>query len=235
MKERFRSASSKFARNTYDKINVGDLSKVLTLGPYNTFHLLSDPKRVGFLMARYKFVAKMLENHDHVLEIGCQEGLGSLIVAKAVKQLIAIDFYKPHIESCQERLSPFVRNIDFIWRDIIEGPVPGSFSGAFSLDVLEHIDPKQENKYMRNVVRSLKKNGAFIIGTPSLESQKYASSESRVGHVNCKSGSQLRRFCGNYFNNVFMFGMNDEVLHTGFLPMAHYLFALCVQPKAIKH
>ena len=29
-----------------------------------------------------------------------------------------------------------------------------------------------------------------------------------------------------YFENVFMFSMNDEVLHTGFAPMGHYLFAL---------
>jgi hypothetical protein len=28
-----------------------------------------------------------------------------------------------------------------------------------------------------------------------------------------------------------MFSMNDEVVHTGFSPMAHYLFALCGQPR----
>lgn len=28
-----------------------------------------------------------------------------------------------------------------------------------------------------------------------------------------------------YFHNVFMFSMNDEVVHTGFHPMAHYLLA----------
>jgi hypothetical protein len=26
--------------------------------------------------------------------------------------------------------------------------------------------------------------------------------------------------------------MNDEVVHTGFSPMAHYLIGLCVAPKA---
>ena len=31
-----------------------------------------------------------------------------------------------------------------------------------------------------------------------------------------------------YFHDVFMFSMNDEVVHTGFHAMAHYLFALCV-------
>jgi hypothetical protein len=34
-----------------------------------------------------------------------------------------------------------------------------------------------------------------------------------------------------YFKHVFMFSMNDEVVHTGFFPMAHYLFALCAEPK----
>jgi hypothetical protein len=27
-----------------------------------------------------------------------------------------------------------------------------------------------------------------------------------------------------------MFAMNDEVVHTGFLPMAHYLLAVGIQP-----
>jgi len=31
----------------------------------------------------------------------------------------------------------------------------------------------------------------------------------------------------NYFNNVFLFSMNDEVVHTGFNKMAHYLIAIC--------
>jgi hypothetical protein len=30
-----------------------------------------------------------------------------------------------------------------------------------------------------------------------------------------------------YFENVFMFSMNDEVVHTRFQPIAQYLFALC--------
>jgi hypothetical protein len=31
-----------------------------------------------------------------------------------------------------------------------------------------------------------------------------------------------------YFHNVFIFSMNDEVVHTGYYKMAHYLLALCV-------
>jgi hypothetical protein len=28
-----------------------------------------------------------------------------------------------------------------------------------------------------------------------------------------------------------MFGMNDEVVHTGYAPMCHFLWALCVTPR----
>ena len=34
-----------------------------------------------------------------------------------------------------------------------------------------------------------------------------------------------------YFNNVFMFSMNDEVVHTGFHKMAHYIFAVGCNAK----
>ena len=55
---------------------------------------------------------------------------------------------------------------------------------------------------------------------------------SKAGHVNCKTGDQLRALMKQHFHNVFLFSMNDEVVHTGYSPMAHYLFAMCVQKKA---
>jgi hypothetical protein len=34
-----------------------------------------------------------------------------------------------------------------------------------------------------------------------------------------------------YFHSVFMFSMNDEVVHTGYHKMAHYLFAVAAHKK----
>lgn len=197
----------------------------------NTLKILfDDPKLLGFMCARHKFVAKMMNGFQHVLEIGCQEGFGSAIVAQSVKHLVAIDYYKPYIDSCSERFNQ-KKNIEFRGFDMIEGPICEDFQGAFALDVLEHIDPLDEDRFMHNVSASLKRNGVFIIGSPSIESQRYASASSRIGHINCKSGIELSDFCARYYKNVFMFGMNDEVLHTGFFQMSHYLLALCVSPK----
>ena len=74
-------------------------------------------------------------------------------------------------------------------------------------------------------------HGVFIAGMPSIESQKYASKGAKKGHVNCKSGNKLKEMLNKYFHNVFVFSMNDEVVHTGFYPMAHYLLGLCSEKK----
>jgi hypothetical protein len=49
--------------------------------------------------------------------------------------------------------------------------------------------------------------------------------------VNCKDAAGLKALMSRFFHNVFIFSMNDEVVHTGFYPMAHCLWALCCHRK----
>lgn len=223
------NGSSDRALEAYDQARkYAEPTREFSFGPAKTADFLSDPKRTCFSYSRYKFVSKMLSGSKNVLEVGCQEGSGTVFVAAEVESVVAIDFYKPYIDVCLSHVAPMVSNIQFMGHDIIGGPVEGRFDGAYALDVLEHIDPAQEDLFMRNILKSLTERGTFVVGIPSLESQAYASEASRKGHINCKSGKDLKAFCAKYFHNVFMFGMNDEVLHTGFFPMCHYLFAMCV-------
>ena len=112
--------------------------------------------------------------------------------------------------------------------DFMDGSLPDRlFDAVYALDVLEHIKPEHERKFLNSAFTGLVPSGVAIIGMPSLESQQYASEQSRQGHVNCKSGEDLRSLMEEYFDNVFLFSMNDEVVHTGFVKMAHYLLALC--------
>ena len=54
---------------------------------------------------------------------------------------------------------------------------------------------------------------------------------SRAGHVNCLSGQDFKKFMKKHFDNVFIFSMNDEVVHTGFYKMSNYLIAVCTGKK----
>ena len=48
----------------------------------------------------------------------------------------------------------------------------------------------------------------------------------RPASVNCKDGDDFKAAMEKWFGHVFMFSMNDEVVHTGFSPMAHYIFGV---------
>ena len=47
----------------------------IELGPWTSYSLLEDPKHMSFVLARYKFVAKMLKQNGRTLEVGCGDGL----------------------------------------------------------------------------------------------------------------------------------------------------------------
>jgi 2-polyprenyl-3-methyl-5-hydroxy-6-metoxy-1,4-benzoquinol methylase len=185
-----------------------------------------DPKRLAFTFSRYKFVAKMLSGRKRVLEVGCADAFGTRIVCQEVGEVTAVDFDPAFVEDVSKRMRSKWRFKCFT-HDMLAGPVPGRFDGAYALDVLEHIAPKDEGTFLENLSASLAPHGTAIIGMPSLESQAYASQMSRVGHINCKSMPDLKKTMEKYFFNVFMFSMNDEVVHTGHHKMAHYLLALC--------
>jgi SAM-dependent methyltransferase len=207
---------------------------IARLGLMSSQVLLDDPKRLAFILSRYKFVSKMLEGQQHVLEIGCGDAFGTPIVAKAVGRLTAVDFDPLFVADARDRTDAALA-IDFLTHDMREGPVqPGGFSAAYTCDVLEHIAPEAEDRFLANIVASLVSDAVAIFGMPSLESQVYASKQSKEGHVNCKTGAALRETLLRHFTHVFLFSMNDEVVHTGFSPMAHYLFGLCCTPRTAR-
>lgn len=196
------------------------------LGPMMNQVWQDDPRRLTFVLARYKFVAKMLSGKPRVLEIGCADAFGTRIVQQEVGSVVAIDFDRVFVKDVQARMRDRWK-FECRVHDILDGPVRPPFDAAYSLDVLEHIEKKDERRVMANICDSLVDDGVLITGTPSIQSQVYASPPSKAGHVNCKDASELKSLMLSYFTNVFMFSMNDEVVHTGFSPMAHYLFALC--------
>lgn len=179
-----------------------------------------DPKHMVFTLARYKFVARMFQGKDRVLEVGCGEGWKSRIVRQAVNHLVAIDSDPALIETAKRNNSE-KWPIEFRVADACD-ITHGNFNGAYCIDLLEHLNEEDEEEFLGKLRFA---SPVSIIGIPSLESQQYAN---RPEHINCKTGEELRKKCREFWRQVFIFSMNDEVLHTGYFPMSHYLFALCI-------
>lgn len=187
-----------------------------------------NPLKLGMTLARYKFVARMLDGRACVAEVGCGDAFGSAVVRSVVNSLDLYDFdgiWAPYIEAGGGEL----HIADITKKPLFHRPAEG-YGAIYMLDVLEHISPALERQAMMNICRSLREGGVFIAGCPTLESQVYASDISKQGHVNCRSGRDFRNDMRGYFHNVFLFSMNDEMLHVGFPQMAHYHFVMAVGP-----
>lgn len=205
-------------------------SQQISMGPWTSYSLIHDPVHMAFVLARYKFCAKMLAGKGVVVEIGCGDGFGIPIVSQFVSHLHCLDWDPRNLEGCRQRLS-HLKNVTYECVNLNETTIDIQADAAFSVDVIEHLDPQAEQRFMENVCRFLKPSSVLITGTPNITASAYASKQSASQHVNLKSQSALKQLTETYFKHAFMFGMNDEIVHTGYAAMCHYIWSLGVEKR----
>ncbi|HKT20573.1 MAG TPA: class I SAM-dependent methyltransferase [Stellaceae bacterium] len=218
------------SKDLWEKVHSQMPNHEIALGRAMAAAYVTDPKMVAFVASRYKFVAKMIEGADVVLEVGCGDGFGAPLVAQTAGRVVCTDIHTGTLEDNRRRLGVFP-NIEFQYFDFRLKHYPDPVAGVFAVDVLEHIYPTEEQRFLANIAASLTEHGIGLFGTPNAAAEAFASPNSRLGHVNLKDHKALKKALGAHFHNVFIFSMNDEVIHTGYYPMAHYLWALCVDPR----
>ncbi len=209
---------------------VYDKEEPVMMGPHASYTWKRDPKHLLFSYARYKFCSKILQNKQHVLEIGCGDCSGAPILLQTIGALTCVD-RDTHVVSKISLLPQHVKRVTVAVHDILDGPVDATYDGALSIDVIEHIDRSREKRFMTNVSRGITDDGIFIVGTPNVSAARYAGEASRAEHINLKDEAGLRELFAPYFQNTLIFSMNDEVVHTGFSKMAHFLFAVGLGKK----
>jgi len=200
------------------------------LGPYASHDWYNDPKHLLFIISRYKFCARMLEGHDRIADFGCGDGTGMPILLQSVTRVVGVDIV-PEVINYNQQFNKYPERVEYKVHNIIKSPLAEPLDAAISMDVIEHVEHKDEDTFIANIAKSLKANSPCIIGTPNITAQDYASESSRHEHINLKSHASLKTLMLRHFHSVFLFSMNDEVLHTGFHAMSHYIFALAVNPK----
>lgn len=210
-------------RSLWEKYGKKQMGKITPLGPHSSYHLQETPRRLLFSLSRYKFAAKMIGDKKEVLELGCSDGLGTRLLAEFAAKVTAVDFDKKTIRFAQETVVK--KNVAFVCDNFLNGSF-GNFDAVVAFDVIEHILKKNERLFFETICRNLRPNGVCLIGTPSLVSRKYSSKIVNDAHVNLYSHARLEASARKYFHHAFMFSGNDELIHTGFKPMAHYLIVL---------
>lgn len=203
--------------------------RTVTFGKHWSYNVRNDPKRLAFVLSRYKFVARIATAGKRVLELGCSEGLGGLLLAEFAASYTGIDLDAEAVATARRNLPDpkfAFHDGDFLGKKL------GTFDTVVSIDVVEHIERPREHEFFDTCWANLDTDGICVVGTPNVTSEAYASAASRLGHVNLFDGNRLKATLGRYFHNVFLFGLNDEVVHTGYTPMAHFLMAVGVYKRA---
>ena len=81
-------------------------NKLTELGMMRNHDLQIYPRRFAFTFARYKFVSKMFQNYDQVLEVGCGDAFATRLIQQTTKQVTVIDFDPTFIADIQRRQNP---------------------------------------------------------------------------------------------------------------------------------
>lgn len=205
--------------------------KPIQLGRYASYWYHRTPRRMLHSLAYYKFAAKMIGLGKRVLDVGCNEGLGSWVLAKECGYCSGIDFDEEAIETARKNFED--SSIHFECEDFLQKEA-GEWDSVVNFDVIEHIYPENASLFLSQIAKNLTSNGVAVFGTPSEISQQFASPISKKGHVNIYSHERLVEELSNFFEFVFLFSAHDEVVHTGFSPLAHYLIAVVCKPKIIE-
>ena len=202
----------------------------IDLGRYASFWFHKTPRRVLHCMSYYKFASKLIGKNNRVLDVGCNEGLGTFLIGKECGFAKGIYFDEDAIVQAQKNFQePFV---EFETGDFLKAEDTGSWDAVINFDVIEHILPEHAHDFLGGIANQLTPEGLCVIGTPSKISQDFASEVSKKGHINIYSHERLEAEMREHFEFVFMFAANDEVVHTGYLPLAHYFITVGCKKKS---
>lgn len=208
---------------------------VFEIGEYFKESIGEDIKHILFELSRYKFVSKLLmyKKNLRVLELGCNEAWGGILLQQNTDlfEYVGVDFDEFAIE-WNKRYMPddfcFVLSDIFEVKNLEQNHLNQKyFDLVFSLDVIEHIEKEKEEEFFQTMVDNMSNDGVAIIGTPSENMAPYASEFSRMAHINLYNQQRLYDLASKFYNTVFIFNMNDEIVNTSFAPMACYIFAIC--------
>ncbi len=204
----------------------------VALGSMHSYQARRSPRRLLYTTSYYKFASKLISANtgraSRVLDIGCGEGLGTYLLARECGFARGLDFDADLIETaCQNWTQPDTSFAVANFLDEAEHTDP--YDAAVNFDVIEHIQPHHAHAFFAGMKSHLRAGGLVIVGTPNQTSAVYASAVTNAGHVNLYTGERLYEEMSAHFHRVFMFGANDEVVHTGFLPMCQYLIAVGVE------
>jgi len=143
-----------------------------------------------------------------VLDVGCNTGYGSRILAERAKKVIGIDVSKAAVEFANQKHS--ARNLVFQYADGAQIEFPdNTFDVVTSFQVIEHV--QETDRYLSEIVRVLKPKGYAIFTTPNAILRLEPGAKPwNIFHVREYTPTQLLNILAPYFQRVEIRGLFAE-------------------------
>ncbi|MFH0864241.1 MAG: class I SAM-dependent methyltransferase [Candidatus Gottesmanbacteria bacterium] len=153
-------------------------------------------------IAAYNFSTRYVEKKV-VLDLGCSDGYGSLLIAKLSKKTIALDKDRDAINKAKKNT---LDNLMFVVGDAANLKWTNTFDIIISFQVIEHM--KDVDGYLRQIKKALVKNGMAIISTTN-RALRLDEGEKPWNpyHITEYGKQDLHALLLKYFSNVTLFGL----------------------------
>lgn len=185
------------------------------LGPAMTSWFDSDPGRVLCWTTYYKFAAKMIGRGRHVLEVDCDDGLGSWILAAECGRVTAVDPRPAAVELAMSNWSD--SRVRFHCAD--QPPAePGGYQAVVSFRGLADLSDEQAGRTLAGLADRLAHDGIAVLGVPCEPS--------------AWTPQRLDAALREHFHHVFLFVANEEIIQAGPGPGGQFLLAVGCRKKA---
>ncbi len=162
-----------------------------------------DDARINYEHLHRFLFAKTYAEGKVVLDAGCGEGLGSLIVAQSASYVVGIDLDKDIIKLAKEKYKR--ENLSFLVSDIKDIPFKSkSFDMVICLEVIEHIE--EQERALFEMKRVLKEDGILIISSPNKKVYSDDRNFKNPYHVREFYEEEFLSFLSSCFKNVVILG-----------------------------
>jgi len=159
----------------------------------------------------YEFAKDNIPKTGLILDLGCGEGYGTSLLSRNVERIIGLDVDKDTIAHASREYG--AENCIFKAFDGVKIPYgDDTIDAAVSFQVIEHI--QDDENYVLEIYRVLKKNGIFILTTPNRTYRlKPGQKPWNRFHVREYYPEELESILKSVFSDVNVWGIRgtDEV------------------------
>jgi 2-polyprenyl-3-methyl-5-hydroxy-6-metoxy-1,4-benzoquinol methylase len=139
------------------------------------------------------------------LDLGCGDGYGTKMLSGSAKKTIGLDIDKTAVESANRKYAGGMCSFQ-VYDGSIFPLSEDSCDAVIALQVIEHV--KNDEKFLREVFRVLKKSGIFVLATPNrLLRLDPGMPPWNIYHFREYSPLELKAVLGAVFADIKIFGL----------------------------